>query len=254
MLILLPPSEGKAEGTGSPLKLPTLVFGRELVNERSSVLDALQRVCKGPKGKALEALGLSASMAPLVERNLLLQSAPASPAIEIYTGVLYEALNWSALTAKARKRGEESVLISSALFGVVRPQDRIPAYRLSMDVSLPKLGGLAAFWRPALAQAMERASTGLVIDCRSSTYAASWTPPAQLHYPVKVMTEKAGKRSIVSHMAKQSRGHLARLLLSSGRVPKTIDDVAEIAAQEFDVEIDDATEKKSGVLTLIVAG
>ena len=37
--------------------------------------------------------------------------------------------------------------VTSALFGLVRPGDRIPAYRLSGDVSLPGLGPVAGVWR-----------------------------------------------------------------------------------------------------------
>lgn len=251
MLILLPPSEGKTEGRGAAMKPGSLSFAKALTDPRRQVLDTLTRLCAGPRAKALQALGLSPSMADLVARNALLATAPASPSVEIYSGVLFEALEWSTLSATARQRGEASLLISSALFGVVRPSDRIPAYRLSMDVKLPKIGGLASFWKPHLESALD--IDGLVIDCRSATYAASWTPPAEQTYAVKVMTEKAGKRTVVSHMAKHSRGVLARQILSAARAPKTIEDVATIASQAFGVELT-APGRRSGVLTLITRG
>ena len=254
MLILLPPSEGKAEGTGARAKPGALAFAPALSAPRKEVLDALVRVSGGPKAKALSTLGLSASMAAMLERNVGLAKAPASPAIEVYTGVLFEALDWDGLSAKAQKRGAESLLISSALFGVVRPLDPIPAYRLSMDVTLPKVGGLAAFWKPHLNRAVADVVTHLVIDARSSTYAASWTPPSESTYAVKVMTEKAGKRTVVSHMAKHSRGVLAGLLLSAAKMPRTIDEVANIAAAHFKVEVSSPSGRNSGVLTLITHG
>lgn len=254
MLILLPPSEGKTQGTGAPLKLASLSFAETLGAPRKELLRAVERLCGGPKAKALNVLGISTSMAPLLARNANLSKEPTSPAIEVYSGVLFEALDWTGLSARAKKRGEDAVLISSALFGVVRPLDRIPAYRLSMDVSLPVLGALAPLWRPSLNKALNSMASDLIVDCRSSAYAASWAPPRELTYSVKVMVEKSGKRTVVSHMAKQARGDLARLLLSAPRAAKTIDDVAEIASSNYDVEVDSATSQRSGVITLISAG
>lgn len=253
MLILLPPSEGKSEGSGPAMKPSSLAFAKVLSGPRKEVLDALVRVSGGPKAKALATLGLSASMPDLLSRNVGLAKALTAPAMEIYTGVLFEALDWNGLSAKARDRGEQSILISSALFGVVGPQDRIPAYRLSMDVTLPGVGGLASFWKPKLEKALAPIADDLIVDCRSSTYAASWTPPSERTYSVRVMTEKAGKRTVVSHMAKHSRGVLARLLLSARKTAATIEDVVAIASTEFKVEVEEPG-RRSGVLTLITRG
>jgi cytoplasmic iron level regulating protein YaaA (DUF328/UPF0246 family) len=253
MHILLPPSEGKTEGKGKPFRPGQLSFAAELGQPRAAVMDGLVRLSAGPKAKALTTLGLSEAMAPLLVRNAGLATAPASSAIDVYTGVLYEALDWGSLAARARARGEESILISSALFGVLRPQDRIPAYRLSMDVALPRLGPLATYWKPALSGALADLE-GLIIDCRSSTYAASWKAPVDRCWSVQVLTEKGGKRTVVSHMAKYSRGILTRLLLSAVKAPRTIDDVAAIAAAEFKVEYATPGSRKAGVLTLITRG
>lgn len=254
MLILLPPSEGKSEGSGPALKPKSLHLAASLGAARTQVMDALIKVSAGPKSKALQTLGLTPSMTPLLERNATLLKNPAAPAMEIYSGVLFEALDWKSLTAKAKNRGEDSILISSALFGVLRPNDHIPAYRLSMDVKLPKVGALASFWRGRLASALTNAEDRLILDARSSTYAASWAAPSEITYGVSVVEIKAGKRKIVSHMAKHSRGVLTRMLLSAPRPAKNIDEVAEIASTQFEVEIAEPQGKKTGVLTLIIRG
>ena len=104
------------------------------VAKRERVLSALVRTSSGKqRGRALKALGLSAGQAGELERNAALESAPAAPAAEVYTGVLYERLRLPELPAAARRR----VLIASALWGVVAPDDRIPAYRLSISARLP---------------------------------------------------------------------------------------------------------------------
>ncbi len=238
MLILLPPSEGKAAATsGAPLDLSALSFP-ELTRMRERVLAALVRA--SGRRDALAVLGVAPGLAPHVARNVLLREAPAMPAARVYTGVLYEALDLAGLSPAARRRADESVVVVSALFGALRPADLIPAYRLSMGVDLPRIGPLAAAWRPVLAPVLERAAgEGLVVDCRSSTYAAAWKPErthAANVLSVRVLREQAGVRTVVSHMAKQTRGAVARRLLSSRRELRGVPDVLAALRPAFTVE------------------
>jgi len=226
VLIVLPPSEGKtAPAAGPPVELGSLAYADELTAERERVLAALVRTSSGKqRGRALKALGLSAGQAGELERNAGLGSAPAGPAGEVYTGVLYERLRLPALPAEARAR----VLISSALWGVVAPDDRIPAYRLSIAARLPRIPGLATYWRPALERALP--GDGLVVDLRSGGYAAAWTPRDATLVTVRGFTEQDGRRKVVSHFVKAIRGDVAGALLRAPEPPETPEDVAAIAA------------------------
>ena len=186
-------------------------------------------------------LGLPATLAAQVARNARLRDAPAHAAERVYTGVLYDALDLRGLPAGARRRARDSVAIVSALFGAVRPDDRIPAYRLAMDVDLPGVGPLAAAWREPLAPVLtEAAGDGVVVDCRSATYAAAWRPPreiAERSVAVRVLREHEGQRTVVSHMAKQTRGRVARELLLTRRRVRRPQDVAAALAGSFATEL-----------------
>ncbi|MEU4574896.1 YaaA family protein [Nonomuraea sp. ATR24] len=217
MLILLPPSEGKAS-TGDGPPVGELSFPK-LGRPRGRVMSALIKASR--RRDALSVLGLSPGQAPELAKNLALKEAATLPAAELYTGVLYDNLALSGLDADARARAEESVLIFSGLWGVVRLSDRIPPYRLSMGVSLKPLGGLAAFWRPLITAELDRLP-GLVVDLRSATYAGAWRPGDR---GVSVRVFKDGK--VVSHMAKATRGEIARKLLESGLTPTTPDELAK---------------------------
>ena len=224
MLVLLPPSEGKTPpAAGAPLDLAALAYPA-LTATRERVLAALVKLSGGRPARALDALGLSLGQAGELERNAALLSAPAAPAAAIYTGVLYERLRLPELPPAARER----VLIASALWGVVRPDDPIPAYRLSMAARLPRLGGLAARWRPVLRAALP--DDGLLVDLRSGPYAAAWTPRAAELVAVRAFTERAGRRTAVSHLVKATRGDVARLLLEARTPPSDAAQVAEIVA------------------------
>ena len=152
VLVLLPPSEGKAPAPkrGRTLELEDLSFP-ELTATRSAVLAALVDLASGPRAAALDALGLTAGQSAEVDRDGVLFDSPTATAEQLYTGVLYQSLGLSTLSPAARRRARSRVVVSSAAFGAVRLADRLPTYRLSISARLPGLPTLASLWRPGLA-------------------------------------------------------------------------------------------------------
>lgn len=231
VLVLLPPSEGKTPPARGPVLNPVELSFPSLSEQRVIVRDALATLCSGPATKARDILGISARMDTEIQRNASMSTQPCAPAVEIYTGVLYDALNWNSLTATARKRGQAHLAIASALFGLVRPLDLIPAYRLSGDTRLPPLGRLSTVWKCPVADVIAHAAgNGIIIDLRSSAYIALGPIPAELaHRTVvaRVLQEKGGKRVVVSHHNKSTKGHVVRHLLSVA-APKSVPNAAGI--------------------------
>jgi cytoplasmic iron level regulating protein YaaA (DUF328/UPF0246 family) len=170
-------------------------------------------------------LGLGPTQADDVRRNAALSTARTARADAVYSGVLYEALDLASLDQAARRRATRWLAITSSLFGLVAPGDRIPSYRLPGATSLPGLGPVAAHWRAVLDPVVrERAGTGLVVDLRSTTYASFWRPAPDLAprvATVRVLHETDGRRSVVSHFNKATKGRLVRALLEHGAAPGT---------------------------------
>lgn len=228
MLIVLPPSETKViGGDGPPLRLEALSFG-ELTPIRERIARTLARTSAHPK-RGMAALDLGPTQAGELQRNVELHHAPTRPAIERYTGVLYDALDVPTLTRDERRRADDRLAVCSALFGLVRASDAIPAYRLSAGSKLPRIASLAAVWKPRLQRVLAReANDGLVVDLRSGAYRSFASHPGAV--TVRVLTERAdGTRSIVSHFNKATKGQLARLLVQQSDACRTIDDVADVA-------------------------
>jgi cytoplasmic iron level regulating protein YaaA (DUF328/UPF0246 family) len=240
-LILLPPSEGKTGRTrGRPVDLEELSFPA-LNPVRENVLDALAKVSASADG--LGVLGVGASLKDEVERNTRWRTEPAVPVSELYSGVLYDALGYASLPAGTKRRAGARLMVVSAAWGVLRMGDRVPPYRLSMGTALPGLGTLASVWREPLAAALNE-TAGVLVDCRSSTYAAAWRPSgeqARRWVAVSVVRERGGVRSVVSHNAKHTRGLVARHLLESGKDPGTPKALHKLVAGRWNAELERTT-------------
>jgi uncharacterized protein len=229
VLILLPPSESKTgRARGRSLDWSTLSFPG-LTDARREVASALAKV--SAHDDAAHLLGVSPGLADEIARNTMLMQAPTLPAARVYTGVLYDALGYPTLDAAARRRANRWLVVVSALYGAVRPTDAITPYRLSMAVNLPGTGPLAAAWRGPLAEVLPDAvGRGVVVDCRSSTYAAAWTPQGDLADRwVRVRVPGA------THLAKHTRGLVARHLCEVGRDVRRVDQLRSVLEDAFEV-------------------
>jgi cytoplasmic iron level regulating protein YaaA (DUF328/UPF0246 family) len=235
VLILLPPSEGKAAPSrGRPLDLGSLSFP-VLHDARAEVLEALVALCTTAEpAKAAAVLGLGPTQTAEVVRNQRLADAPAARADRVYAGVLYEALDLGSLDTAAKRRATGRLAIASGLFGLLRPSDHVPAYRLAGQVSLPGLGPVAGHWARHLAPAVaEAARDALVVDLRSSAYTPFWRPAkgaAERVVTLRVLHEVDGKRKVVSHFNKATKGRIVRDLLTDGAAPRRPGQLADLLA------------------------
>ncbi len=240
MRLILPPSETKRDGTSrTPLALHQLVAA-PLAESREAVISGLSRICSKPTPRVRAAIGTTINQDTELARNVALLSAPTSPAHAIYDGVLFEAIELGSCTPSVLRRLEASVLVQSALLGVVGFGDCIPAYRCSADSVLPRLGRLSTYWRPRLKTTInELVGDQLLVDLRSGSYGAMWSPPPEQRSQtilVKVMQERGGRRIAVSHFNKATKGRIVRILGEQRRTPRTFDDVAQaVATAGFEV-------------------
>ncbi|MEV8042518.1 peroxide stress protein YaaA [Streptomyces griseoluteus] len=247
MLVLLPPSEGKASsGRGAPLKPDSLSLPG-LAAARQAVLAELVELCAGDEEKAREVLGLSEGLRGEVAKNAGLLTAGARPAGEIYTGVLYDALGLATLDPAAKRRAARSLLVFSGLWGAIGVTDRIPSYRCSMGVRLPGLGALAGHWRAPMAEVLsEAAGDGLVLDLRSAAYAAAWKPKGEVAgRTATVRVLHAPTRKVVSHFNKATKGRVVRALLTGGIAPKGPAELV-VALRDLGYEVEAAAPEKAG--------
>jgi cytoplasmic iron level regulating protein YaaA (DUF328/UPF0246 family) len=223
VLILLPPSETKRDGgaEGSALDLSALSFPA-LTAQRKRALSALRGISRSVAASTT-ALGLGPTQRFEVDRNRAVWVSPTMSAIERYTGVLYDAIDVASLGTVERAFLRDHVVIHSALFGLIRADDPVPAYRFSHDTRLPG-PSLTKLWRDANRDVLAT-EPGLVLDLRSESY-VHLGPAGEGSYFVRVVTEDgAGTKRALNHFNKHGKGELVRALAQFGRDVHGADDL-----------------------------
>ncbi len=233
MLILLPPSETKRSGGEAvPLNWNLLAY-QGLTVKRRELADALVALAEQPD-VARSALKLGPTQLGEIERNRQLLKAPTLPAIDRYTGVLFDGLDAGALSAAERAFAHDHVAVHSALFGPLAALDPIPAYRLSCDSRVPHvtLGNhtLKKHWSQAVQKSLEGAA-GLVLDLRSDGYVKLGPRPERANslYLRVVARSGDGHLRALNHFNKKSKGEFIRWILTEQHNFKTGADVIDAA-------------------------
>lgn len=262
MRILLPPSAGKTtKESTNHLQLEKLWQAEHLTQTRRQLINDVQNTAL--LADAAQIFKLGPKNAHEISQNLEIYDAPALAAWQLYDGVLYEAakfaqiFSYGACAQDGQGQGgqqqvdqcqadqpqglqrqlEELTLVFSALFGPVRLTDLITPHRLSGSVKLPGQGSVASIWSKALKELLTQQLSGhVVVDLRSAEYGAMYRPARggeclTLNIAVAKVNPATGKRSVVSHWAKHTRGLLAGALLravASGQLAASDGDVDEI--------------------------
>ncbi|GAA1059648.1 YaaA family protein [Agromyces bracchium] len=236
MLILLPPSETKRDGgAAEPISLDALSFP-SLRDARVETIRATSELAADAEAM-MRALKLGPRQAAEVDRNRRLLSSATMPALDRYTGVLYDALDAPSLDPAARAFAARHVAVHSALLGLVGAGDPIPAYRLSHDSRLPGLR-LKPLWREAIRDAL-LAHDGLIIDLRSEGYVELGPAPVRPDSVfLRIVTiDDVGRRRALNHFNKRAKGLFTRALLEARPELETREDlIAWSAAAGFRLE------------------
>ena len=219
LVVLLPPSEGKAPGgDGPPWAVGAGRFGG-LARSRTRVDNALRRA-RGGTAKALGARGDLLRAAK--DANLACVGAPTLPAHQRFTGVVWGHLDPPSLPAVARRRAAAGVVVPSALTGLTAWDDPVPDFRLKLSASLPPIGNLANFWREPLSTALNDHLAGhTVVDLLPNEHRAAWTPDPD-RYDLRRPALLFRDGHAAGHAGKAAKGLLARALLTSGDVDGTL--------------------------------
>jgi cytoplasmic iron level regulating protein YaaA (DUF328/UPF0246 family) len=228
MIFLLPPSETKESGGKQK---PKVLSSEELDKTRKLLQQALLDICKTPT-LAAKALKLGPKQLGEIAVNLELTNPKCLPALDRYTGTLYDALKDGGVTAAMRARAGKTVFIQSSLFGLISAMDEIPNYRFSAGSKIPGIS-IKSLWKLAHEDIWSKFSNQTVIDLRSNSYSELAPIPARVSsYSVEVVLEDSkGNRKSLNHFNKQAKGQFLRAVLLAKPEAKTIAELKAIAKQ-----------------------
>lgn len=183
--ILLAPSEGKTSG-GNPFApdmfdyrtANTFNYFKILNPERRTLIDALHLALRDEKGDFEKLLGVNGDeLQEAIDVDLNIYGAPLMSALDRYDpGVLYQATDFQGLPTGAQRRLLEEGIIFSGLFGLLRPDDLIPEYRLPIDADVPGIGSVSAYWKDTLSRELNETLAGrFVWNLLPETHEKAWT-------------------------------------------------------------------------------
>jgi cytoplasmic iron level regulating protein YaaA (DUF328/UPF0246 family) len=161
------------------------------------------------------------------------KSTEAGQAINVYTGVLYKALDWQSLSKSSQLRGQKSIAIISAKYGLLRALDEIEPYKQKINTSA---------MRGEITKALGSVDADLIVDARSSTYKGVWNPPRDKTVEIRVFAQVAGDKKVITHMSKKTRGEVTRLLLQSKSIPSNPQELLAIISPLYQCELIAPTE------------
>jgi cytoplasmic iron level regulating protein YaaA (DUF328/UPF0246 family) len=255
VLIVLPPSEAKRPppDAGPPVVLDQLSFPT-LAATRVRILDALVVTSAGHD--AFRRLHVRPTMAGEVARNTHILELPTRPVLETYTGPLHLGLDAATLSPRARERARDELIVTSALWGALRPDDRIPAYRLHLASRLVGVDRLEDAWRTILPDALAAAAgpDDVVLDLRSPWYRGIGRPTGAADRTVALRVRRqAFAAPIGDVVAKRVRGQAARHLLETDVVAEDPGALATVLGERWPADLDPpARAGEPWMLTLVV--
>jgi cytoplasmic iron level regulating protein YaaA (DUF328/UPF0246 family) len=215
VVILLPPSEGKQPG-GTGRWSPRMGRFAGLGPARLAVAGALADAMDDEQAAA-RLTGVSGEMRTRARTaNLETVGAPARPAWQRYSGVVWDNLDPATLTGRARMRAG-SIVVVSALGGLFGFEDPVPDYKCKLGARLVPLGSLGAYWRPrATAALAPEAAGGVVWDLLPDEHSRAVDVEALgARRVIRVELRTGGGRAI-GHGGKSVKGRFVRHVLERG--------------------------------------
>lgn len=235
--ILLAPSEGKTSG-GNPFApdmfdyrtANTFNYFKVLNPERRKLIDALHTALRDEKTDLEKLFAKNGEeLQEAVDVNLNIYGAPLMSALDRYNpGVLYQATDFQGLPTGAQRRLLEEGIIFSGLFGLLRPDDLIPEYRLPMDTNVPGIGSVAEFWKDTLSKELNETLAGrFVWNLLPESHESAWTDDHSYEAMVRIkfMRKVKGELKDATQDVRPLRGKVVNFI-----VQETLEDLELFSA------------------------
>jgi hypothetical protein len=227
-IILLPPSEGKAK-EGNENKPYRLVenskqhnYFKKLNFDRQYLINSLKEAISISETKELEKIFelKDKKLQEAIENILDILNLPTLPAIERYTGVMFKAMNYQNLSDIEKERANQSILFISGLFGLLKPQDYIPEYKLKISSKIKDLS-ITQFWKERLRGILElEIKDKLILDLLPQTHQKVLEYNSLDTIKIQFAKKENGKLKQEGHFSKELKGEFIKYILKKEKITK----------------------------------
>ena len=233
MKIILSPSKTQSKQYLIGLKHPKMNHQtKEIIKELKSLSkDEVSTIMK-LKGKLLDETYHEIKQLKLNPKEL-------TPAIMLYTGVVYESLKMDEYNALELDYLNESVRIISTLYGVLKPMDGVQSYRLDFTMKLRNIN-LNQFWKDLILNEFKKEK--LILDCASTEFSHFLKPLKEKVHRVEFIDIVDGQEKIISYNAKKLRGRMADYCIRH-----QIKSIQEIQTFEYDGYVYDSNSSNESI-------
>ena len=200
MKILIPPSEGKAKVRSLEVIFKNTNF--QFAKYTQQIVDLLGLI---ENEDLTSVYGTTQDKAIMFHRqNQDVFNSKCVQAIERYTGVVYNHINWATLNKKSKTYMNDHIIIFSGLFGLLTPETLIPDYKLKMNVlSLKRL------WGPIITEHLSKEE--LIFDLLPQVHRKAYTPNKNT-VQIDFLVKHKGKTTAAGHFGKSVKGEFVRFL------------------------------------------
>ncbi len=221
--ILLPPSEGKMQGGNEAFPYRKVENLKEhnsfksLTFDRQELYTSLKQAINELSEKELEKIFdvKGKNLNECIAQILDMLNSPTLPAIKRFSGVMFKAIDYSSLSLTGKENFNTSVLFIDGMFGLVRPQDFLPEYKLKiaskfLDINVTK------FWKDRLRGDFDVLFRDqLIIDILPEAHRKVLTLNETIDYVQIVFVDKVGEKyKQTGHNSKQLKGELLQYLVN----------------------------------------
>ncbi len=251
-VLLIPPSESKATPPANGALYKNARANRktnsfkELDKLRGMLIDEVQGAINRGTGldKLFEVSGKSLKEA--IDWNDRIMEATTLPARELYTGVMWEAINYKTLKAEEKKRFDKNTIIFSGLFGVLRPTDKIPAYKLKIGANMGgAVGRIINYWKRPVSEVLRKELRSKVVwDFLPDQHKRVWDNTGevkarhQVKFVKRIIRSGVAEYKTISHHSKALKGALIRHLLAKDAAsPKDLNDFVHPDGYRFNRDL-----------------
>lgn len=225
--ILLPPSEGKKQGgdENKPYRITQNLekynYFKNLNSQRELIYDKLRESIQHSNIEEIEKIFelKNKNLQNAIENTYDLLNLETLPSIQRYNGVMFDSINYESLSDKQKKNFNESVIFIDGLFGLLKPTDLIPEYKLKINSKIKDLD-ITTFWKTEIQGNLNKEiKEKIVIDILPQSHRKVLEQKkdnysSEIYLEISFCEKKENKIKQTGHNSKQLKGDLIRYILN----------------------------------------